>query len=334
MPPMPMENPGLAGAQVTLQDRDDAVRLATLAGLLKPGVETSEVLGEVEACIDSSSENVRRVAVLVLGHLQPPAVPALARALDERHPISVRVCGASELGRAGADAGPAIDQLSKCLTAPDDLLRWHAAFALGKIGSAAVPSLKLMLRSPDPLVVSAAMDAAGWIGPGAKMALEDVRRLAASPVPAVRLACHSAMVKITGDVSMGLPMLLAALEDRDASVRAAALERIGHLRALARESAPSILRCMADQSREVRAAAALALARVEASTPQAVAALTRSLADPEPDVRANAGIALASFGPAATSALPALRLMQHTTEPRLAAIAKAAVERIEGPARP
>ncbi len=333
MPPRSAEDLDPTGVRTKLLDREDAVRLATLAGLLKPGMATPEATEAVEACLDGASENVRRVAVLVLGHLQPPAVPALARALDERHPISVRVCAASGLGRAGANAAPAIDQLTKCLTAPDDVLRWHAAFALSRIGPAAVPSLKLPLRSPDPLVVSAAIDAAGWIGSGAKTALEDVRRLATSPVPAVRLACHSAMVKITGDVSMGLPMLVAALEDRDAGVRAAALERMGHLRAAARESAPSILRCIADQSSEVRAAAALALARAEASTPQVVAALTQAVADPEPDVRANAGIALASFGPAAASALPALRLMQQTTEPRLAAIAKAAVERIERPAR-
>ena len=70
------------------------------------------------------------------------------------------------------------------------------------------------------------------------------------------------------------------------------------------------------------------MARIEATTPETIAELSRLLADLEPEVRANAGIALASLGRAAEPALPALRVARHAKQPRLAAIAKAAVERI------
>lgn len=57
--------------------------------------------------------------------------------------------------------------------------------------------------------------------------------------------------------------------------------------------------------------------------------MTAVLSDPEGDVRANAAMGLAGCGAAAASALPALRALQQETEPRLVAIANAAIEHIE-----
>jgi HEAT repeat protein len=80
---------------------------------------------------------------------------------------------------------------------------------------------------------------------------------------------------------------------------------------------------------EVRAHAALTLARMEANSAEVVAALMRLLEDPDAGVREHAGIALAALGPAANAALPALRhRCQDSQEPRMAAIARVAVDRI------
>ena len=97
----------------------------------------------------------------------------------------------------------------------------------------------------------------------------------------------------------------------------------------AREFVPVIMGCLEDPAGEVRAAATLALARIEEEPSRILEALTERLADPEGEVRANAAMGLARYGPAAASALPALRALQQEAEPRLVAIANAAVERIE-----
>ena len=318
-----------------LLDAEEQVRLAALAELLKGEAPPVPIVPEVAERLNDPSEEVRKLAVLVLERAGASAIPALAPALDEKQPTSVRVLAASALAKAGQNATPGINPLCACLLSHDGTLRWHAAFALGKIGASAVPALQVALRSADPEVLCAVADALGWIGSGAQAVLDDLKRLASSSAPLpVRLACHSALVKISGDASAGLPMLLATLKEKDPIGRASALERIGHLRTMARESAPMLLPYLADSSGEVRAAAALALGRIEATTPETIEALTCVLADLEPDARANAGIALASMGAAAEPALPALRVMRRATAPRLAAIAKAAVERISKQAQP
>ncbi len=76
MPSGAAENLKPAGIGTTSPDQGETVRLATLVGLLTPGVASPGVLREAEACLDGGGENVRRLAVLALGNLQPPAVPA------------------------------------------------------------------------------------------------------------------------------------------------------------------------------------------------------------------------------------------------------------------
>ena len=57
------------------------------------------------------------------------------------------------------------------------MLRWHAGFALGRMGKAPVPALRSLLESSDSLVVSAAVDALEWIGENAGDAVEDLQAL-------------------------------------------------------------------------------------------------------------------------------------------------------------
>jgi HEAT repeat protein len=314
---------------IKLQNGQEHMRLAALAELLNREAPLAPIVPAVAECLNDSSDEARTLAVLVLERAGAAAIHAIASALNEKQPISMRVLAASTLSRADGDTTSAINPLCACFLSEDRTLRWHAAFALGRIGAPAVPALHAMLRSANPETLCEVADALGWIGSAAQESLDELRRLASSSAPlSLRLACHSAVVKISGDPAAGLPMLLPTLKEKDPSVRVAALERIGELRAMAREAAPDVLACLRDPSAEVRAAAALALARIEANTPETIETLTRLLADSEPNVRANAAIALSSMGEAAAPASTALRMMRRSTQPRLAAIARAAVERI------
>lgn len=312
-----------------LKSPQEATRLAALAELIL-AQETPECLDEAAACLAHESAGERTLAVEVLTRMGGPAVPALITGLEKSQPPAVRVLVASGLGRIGPPAGSAIDRLCECLADDDPMLRWHASFALGKIGQAAVPALRSLLESSDPLVVSAAVDALEWIGEEAGEAQEDLQRLsAAASSPLLQLACATALVKISGDPSVGVAVIQTMLQDEDKNTRQACLERMGMLGGSAREYVPLILGCLADPAGDVRAAATLALARIEEEPSRILEALTERLADPEEEVRAKAAMGLARYGPAAASALPALRALQQEQEPRLVAIANAAVKRIE-----
>ena len=315
---------------VRLKNPQEAMRLAALAELFQLGQESPEHLDDVASCLTHESTGVRTLAVEVLVRMGGVAVPALIMGLEEGQLPAVRIMAASGLGRIGPAADAAIDRLCACFTSGDAMLRWHAGFALGKIGQAAVPALLPLLESSDPQIVSSAVDALEWIGEDAGEAQEDLQRLfATAPSPLLRLACTTALVKISGDPSVALPVVQTMLQDEDQDTRKACLERIGMLTGSGREFVPLILGCLEDPAGEVRAAATLALARIEEEPSRILEALTERLADPEAEVRANAAMGLARYGPAAASALPALRVLQQEQEPRLVAIANGAVERIE-----
>ncbi len=313
-----------------LKSSQEGERLAVLAELLGLAREIPDCLEHVAAGLVHDNEGERVLAVEVLTRMGAAAVPALITGLEESQPPAVRIAAASGLGQIGPTADSAIDRLCGCFTGDDPMLRWHAVFALGEIGKAAVPKLRPLLESSDPQVVSAAVDALEWIGEEAGEAVEDLQRLAGTASsPLLQLACTSALVKISGDTAAALPVIEVMLQDENQDTRKACLERLGKLTVKAREFVPLILGCLEDSAGAVRAAATLALARIEEEPSRIIEALSERLADPEGEVRANAAMGLARYGPAAASALPALRALQQDTEPRLVAIANGAIERIE-----
>jgi HEAT repeat protein len=191
--------------QGRLGDENEHVRLAALAELMMPEAEPEQVVESVAASLDHSNEAVRQLAAVVLGQVAAQgesgkhAVPALARALDEAQPKSVRVLAASGLSRAGPDAAPAIEPLCRAMTSPDKTLRASASLALGKIGAPAVPWLRRLLRLPESATVCAAADALALVGRPAKDAVEDLRSLRAGPDPQIQQACDSALEKVDGE---------------------------------------------------------------------------------------------------------------------------------------
>jgi len=314
-----------------LQDPNRCIRLAALAELQMAGQGALQAREAVAACLSDPNHDgdARRLAVEVLAQLGEPAVPALTGALGEVQPPAVRVAAAGALARNGPAAEPAIRSLCMCLQSDDELLRWRASFALGKIGPAAVPALKQQLQSSRGLALLAVINALEWMGKEAAAALDDIQKLSSTAGPSLRAACSSALVKISGDPSLGLPMLHSLVEEGDAATRKMSIERIGNLGPTAGDSMSVIQRCLQDESPEVRAAAALAMVKIHADPTATVPALTKLLSDSDPEVRAHAAMGLAACGPAASPALPALETMRQYAEERLAAISNAAIESIK-----
>jgi HEAT repeat protein len=320
-----------------LKDGKVQVRTSALADLAKPEavsfLSSEDVLQALAVCLQDSNPDVRVLAVSVLGQIGAPAISPLAQALDEDQPAKARMMAASGLARLGPTASPAVPQLAKCLESADADLRLQASMALARIGAPAVPSLRVHLTSSNPDVVAAAADTLGLIGPEARQAVEDMQRQARSSSPKSRAKLQAALIKITQDISSLLPVLLAGLTQPEPDARQSALESLGDLGQIAKDSSPQVLQCLSDPSAHVRAAAVTALARTGGETSQLLSALTQRLSDSDGEVQTQALLALAGLGPAAFSALPEVRAMQQSAEPKIAAIAKATASLIEGEAK-
>lgn len=315
--------------QSRLEDPADAVRLGALAEIFLAGSASLPDTKLLAKCLDDPSHDVRGMAVQTLALGGVNAVEPLAESLSDRQPTPVRIASAMALGKLGPDAAPAVDRLRRCLDSHDDALRWHAGFALAKIGAEAIPALIDTLASPAPRTASAAANALELAGSEAKEALQPLEQTAlSSPEPMVRLACLAALVKIVEDPAERLPAILQVLAEGDEETKEACLERLGLLGETAGGATPSVLACTEDPSSKVRAAAALAVARLRATPDDLVPALLPLLSDEEPSVRINCAIALSSYGAAAAAALPELQRMTEEENSKVCATAKAAIDRI------
>jgi HEAT repeat protein len=313
-----------------LCDAHSSVRLEGLAQLMQENIEFSTLLGEIGNCLEDPEESVRQVAVAVLPKAGRGAVDPLISATRTQQPLQVRIAAVAALGRMKSGAQPAVGALIECLGDKEQHLRTNAALALGQIGEPAVPQLLACLGAEPENFRTEVIDALGWIGTPASAAVGSLKAALPELSLSARLAGYAALVKITGDPTEGLPMLLAELGHPEAQVRQTCIERTGELQTMATDALAAILPCLQDQSGEVRAATALALVRIKAQCVEAIEMLIPLLNDAHPEVRTNAAIALATIGSAAQNALPALNTLKTDPDARLAGLAAAAIQHIEG----
>ena len=155
-------------------------------------------------------------------------------------------------------------QFLDAIAAGDDAHTEEAALALGCLGETALPPLRDLMASENP-------DHRWWAA----------RALAAVATPAAR------------------QLLITALSDPDADVRACAAQGLGELQAA--EAVDGLVRCLSDPSPFVSRIAADGLARIG---PPAVPALVAALQEGEVPARAGAARALSIIQP--EEAIPAL----------------------------
>lgn len=309
-----------------LRSPDYPTRLGALAGLCGPEADVAPHLRDVVELLHDEREEVRGLAVLVLG--ARGAARELGDALDRAQPAAIRIQAASALLRLEHGAEPALAPLLSSLRAGVPDLRILSSFALGAIGAPAVGPLRSLLSDPDSLVAASAADALGAAGAEARPAVADLRAACGRREPAVLLAASAALSKITGDASEGVPALVTLLERGDDATRADAARRLATLRQAGREAEGALLRRTKDPAPAVRANAAIALAAVGADDGKVLDAVAPHLGDSAPEVRSAAAIALAHLGPRARPALPALERVAQDPVPEVAAVGKAAVERV------
>lgn len=316
-----------------LRDADEGIRLGATAEAYReeaPPAAHQEVLARLLA---DPHEDIRKLAVLTLGRIGPPAFPDLARGLDASQPPAVRAIACQAAGSHGPAAAPLARSIGDCLSSPEEIVRSAASIALSRIGRAAVPEvIRAIDGAPGAGPLVAAADAAGGIGKDAAECADALRRAAGHRDPTARLACADALGRVTGRPASALPLLVEATRADDEDVRAGAVRRIGALQKDGRGAAETLFEKCSDESPRVRAAAAIALALVGMRGDRLLDALGRLVEDPDGDVKVAAAAAAGHLRGESAPLLPRLERLRVGPEPRPAAAAAAACEAIEASA--
>jgi len=109
---------------------------------------------------------VSHYAATALGHIGPPAVPALAAGLTHAHPqLKMEILG--QLGLLETNAVAAIPKLIECSGDQDSRVRSGAVMALGEIGEQperVVPMIAPRLRDPNWIIRRCAAYTLGNLG--------------------------------------------------------------------------------------------------------------------------------------------------------------------------
>lgn len=309
------------------------VLVSAIRSLGKLGHEAAYAVPSIIPFLQHENEEIRKAAAEAIGdigQLDASAAPQLVEDLSSRDD-QVRARAAEALGTIGPPAAMTAPALVHTLSDASDYVRSKAAIALGLLGPDAanesVPALSRALDDTDSHVAARAAEALGMLEGAAaaadrelRRALEhinpDVRRHAANALgqiglepedvaPLMRLfedeegqVRRQVVLTLGGLETPGPPVMQAlvkAIDDKEPSVRAAAVEVLGKPNA-DRKIVIRLTECLKDGAAEVQVAAARALGDLKEPTPGVVEALAEALNGSAEEVRAAAAAALGQLG--------------------------------------
>jgi len=214
--------------------------------------------------------------------------------LEELHSQNPREAqeAATHVRRLGNAAIPRVQEV---LRTTRDLDRRKAALKacviLEQRAAPLIPDVAAQLSDPE-LTEEAAM-ALSFMGRGAFGAL---RQASTSRDPVVRREAIRSIGKLTARAPLDprgvIPLLVAAMRDRDHAVRAVAATYLGIIHEEPGASVPALTAGLQDFQIEVRRASATALGSFEEAGEPAVPALRKAAGDRDEDLAREAGLAL------------------------------------------
>jgi len=321
-----------------IADSDPSVVLPALHTLADMGKDAVPVL--LEALKKEKSRYWASVALAEIGPAAAPAVEPLA-ALASTGEIDERlqaILALASIGEPAKAAGPALLEALGC---NEEMLRFAAAFALGKLRVAeADEQLEKTAGSTNEFLASVAAWARAQINPADKALVADaaarLEKLLASDKPAVRCTSVSGLSDLSAvldaNAQDGLAQSFAGLiADADPSVAVAAGA------ALVRLGAPAVAPLQAKLADPAaRLAAMEILGTIGGKAKAALPDMVKALADPDDTFQSDAAVAIAGFGADAADAVPDLNklLEKATTAPGTRYAAAYALGRIGAAAKP
>ncbi len=316
--------------------------LAWLSGMPASAADVAVLAQELGA----PNVVVRRDAAFALdamGAGAKAALPALIRALDDadRQVWSFSISAIAHLGPDAQEAIPAlIDGLGNRKSRGRDRDRrqavTRAAFALSRIGVAALPALMDAAKSDDASLRAGAAKALAGMGREAAPAIpflianlngdEEVRRETTEALGAIgeaavkplaeALKSKEAPQRAGAATSLGLigvaakecaaAFAEAAKSESDPQARVAMLGALPRIGLATEEVVPLLVAGVKDDNEQVRHAAINALVPMRAGREVVLTALEQALRDENAATRQRAARALGRMGPAASPAVPAL----------------------------
>ena len=214
--------------------------------------------------------------------------------------VAVICCLALLLPIFGQEAPPEptpqeLDKLIKDLKSPSSRVRSSAAFALGKMGSAAAsaaPALAAALKDINSGVRIFAAEALGKMGSAALPVVPAIVALLKDTEPSVRGSAAFALGRMGSLAASAVPALTATLKDRDSKVRRYAVEALGQMASVATSTVPALTELLTDTNRQVCASAVHVPGQMGSAAVAAAPALAAALKDNDIAIRLSGALAL------------------------------------------
>jgi HEAT repeat protein len=290
-----------------LQDPSDWVRIQAAVALayVEPKRAPDAVAALFSILRDAATRDrwdahfLRDEVAEALEALGPLAVEPLRVNLHDKD-VEVRRLAAWNFRWVSSDLSrAAVTDLAAALSDPDPHVQWCAARMLRVVRdeseSVAVPALVKAVGSDNPAVREEALTALRWAGPKVNAQAKDAFRAALGVKDEkVRLAAAEALADIDPSVQEAEDVLVAALKDREPSVRCSVACSLGRF---GKKAVPLLVAALADEEAAVRSGAAGTLAGIGPDAAPARDALVEGLIDSEEHVRAAAALALACICP-------------------------------------
>jgi HEAT repeat protein len=235
---------GLANAPLS-----ERVYWAALA--LAVDVAQDEAVSALIQCLLDGNPGAARKAAELLGKIPHPpeeAVRILAGRLTHRS-ASARCEAAQALLSMGGNAAPALTQVLRTLSDPDEEVRLHALAILEQIAlngraalSCVAAALSFGLDDPRPMVRCRAAEAAARLPEAASRFDHRLRALLSDRCGLVRIAACRALLAAGAPVSSVIPVLQALLAEGEPSVQLRALNLLGEIGEDAQQAAAEVER--------------------------------------------------------------------------------------------
>ena len=237
------------------------------------------------------------------------------------------------LGPQAAAAVPALHAVLDVKSGANEYARSMAAWALGRIGTAAaaeIPFLIETMRATKLLAVRrSTAEALGNFGPAAKPAVSELLKMLNNDDEITRVNAAVALWKIDRHPK-AVPALLELLRQGNSSQAYAAAVALGDMGQEAKTIAPALIEALHSPSADVRRAASRSLGQLGNA---AFPALTKAKALQDPDAQARRMVieALSWMGP---DAVPALIFAMKDASPAVRRSAARALGNLGSEAKP
>jgi len=151
--------------------------------------------------------------------------------------------------------------------------------------------------------------------------------------PDIRWSAVNALGSIGAEANDAVPALIAALKDEDSDIRRSVVNALESIGAEAKAVVPALIAALKDKDPHVRTSAATVLGNIGAEAKEAVPTLIAALKDEDPYVRVRATFALGNIGAEAKEAVPTLIAALKDENPYVRANAIDALESIGAEAK-